>query len=59
VLLGIRILFGPGVGGLLIISAIITILFPMTRSRHKALLEAIEAKKAGRPWDEQAIKKLL
>lgn len=58
-LLGIRILFGPGIGGLLTISAIITVFFPMTKSRHKALLEAIEAKRAGRPWDERAIKKLL
>ena len=59
VLLGIRLLFGPGVGGLLLISAVITIFFPMTRKRHKALLKAIEAKRTGVPWNEGEFKELL
>ncbi len=58
-LLGIRILFGPGVGGLLAISAVITVFFPITRRRHKALLEAIEARRTGMPWNEEEFKELL
>jgi GPH family glycoside/pentoside/hexuronide:cation symporter len=58
-LLGIRIMMGPLLTGLLVIAVILAALMPMTRKRHKALLRAIEAKKAGEPWDEDSIKELL
>jgi GPH family glycoside/pentoside/hexuronide:cation symporter len=59
VLLGIRIIFGPFLAGMILVSIVTTFFFPITRKRHKALLKAIEAKKAGETWDEEAIKKLL
>ncbi len=59
VLLGLRILFGPVLAGLILISIVIAIFFPMTRKRHKALLEAIEAKRSGAAWDETGFKELL
>jgi len=58
VLMGIRIMYGPVLAALLIIGLIMTYFMPMTRERHKALLNAIEAKKAGRPWDEESIRHL-
>jgi GPH family glycoside/pentoside/hexuronide:cation symporter len=58
-LMGIRIMFGPLLTGLLVIAVILAALMPMTRKRHKALLRAIKAKKAGEPWDEESIKELL
>ena len=59
VLLGIRIMMGPMLAGFLLIAIIMAFFMPMTRKRHKALLQAIEAKKAGEPWDEKSIKELL
>lgn len=59
VLLGIRIIFGPFLAGMILVSIVTAFFFPITRKRHKALLKAIEAKKAGETWDEEAIKKLL
>ena len=59
VLLGLRVMFGPLVAGLLLISVVLAYFMPMTRDRHKALLEAIRAKKAGEKWDEEGFRKLL
>jgi GPH family glycoside/pentoside/hexuronide:cation symporter len=59
VLLGLRIMFGPLVAGMLVISIILAYFMPMTRDRHKALLEAIRAKKAGDEWNEEGFKELL
>jgi GPH family glycoside/pentoside/hexuronide:cation symporter len=59
VLLGLRIMFGPLVAGLLIISIILAYFLPMTRNRHRALLEAIRAKKAGDEWSEEGFRELL
>ena len=58
-LLGLRIMFGPLVAGLLLISIILAYFLPMTRDRHRALLKAIEAKKAGEEWSEEGFKELL
>lgn len=59
VILGMRIMQGPLWGVLIMIGVVIAYFMPMTRERHKALLEAIEAKKAGEPWDEEVIRPLL
>jgi sugar (glycoside-pentoside-hexuronide) transporter len=59
VLLGLRIMFGPVVAALLILSVTFAYFMPMTRDRHKALLEAIRAKKAGEEWNEDDFKELL
>ncbi len=59
VLLGLRVMFGPLVAGLLLISVVLAYFMPMTRDRHKALLEAIRAKKAGEKWEEEGFKELL
>ena len=58
-LLGLRIMFGPILAALILASIIAAYFFPMTRERHKALLEAIEAKRAGEAWDETGFKELL
>jgi Na+/melibiose symporter-like transporter len=59
VLLGLRIMFGPVLAGLIVASVIIAYFLPMTRERHKALLEAIESKRSGAAWDETGFKELL
>jgi GPH family glycoside/pentoside/hexuronide:cation symporter len=58
-LMGLRIMFGPLIAGLIIISIIIAFFMPMTRERHRALREAIETKKAGGTWDEDGFRELL
>jgi GPH family glycoside/pentoside/hexuronide:cation symporter len=47
VLLGLRVLFGPVLAGLILLSAFIAYFMPMTRARHRALVEAIEARRRG------------
>ena len=59
VLFGMRLIYGPLVAAIMLFSIIIALFYPLTRKRHGALLEAIRAKKAGEPWDEEAIKRLL
>lgn len=59
VLLGLRILFGPMVAGMLVISIILAYFLPMTRDRHKALLAAIRAKNAGEEWSDEGFRELL
>jgi GPH family glycoside/pentoside/hexuronide:cation symporter len=58
-LLGIRVMMGPLIAGLLLVAIVMAYFMPMTRKLHKELLKAIEAKKAGEPWDEESIKELL
>jgi GPH family glycoside/pentoside/hexuronide:cation symporter len=58
-LLWIRVMAGPMISGLYLISCFIILFMPMTRDRHKALLRAIEAKRAGEKWDEESISKLM
>jgi len=58
-ILGIRLLYCEATTLLLVISIVFTYLMPMTRNRHRALLEAIRKKKSGGTWDEDSIKDLL
>ena len=59
VLFGIRLMLGPGIALILGSSVVVACFMPMTRRRHQALIRAIEARKAGRPWDEEEIRCLL
>jgi sugar (glycoside-pentoside-hexuronide) transporter len=58
-LLGIKLLFGLGVGVFLIISIAINIFNPMTRARHRALVEAIALKKANQGFSTEGFRELL
>jgi GPH family glycoside/pentoside/hexuronide:cation symporter len=59
VILALRLMQGVIWGAVIMTGVIIACFMPMTRERHKALLKAIEAKKAGEPWDEESIKELM
>ncbi len=59
VIAALRLMQGEIWGGVMLGSVVIAWLMPMTRKRHRALLEAIEAKKAGKIWNEASIAKLL
>jgi len=56
---GIRMLYAEVTALFLFVSIIIAYLLPMTKAKHQALREAIELKKAGKPWDEETIKDIL
>lgn len=56
---GIRYIFAFGVAIPLILSFIINHLDPMTKERHEALEEALEARKAGKEYSEEGFKELL
>jgi oligogalacturonide transporter len=56
---GIRMLYAEGTALFLFISIILAYLLPMTKAKHQALRQAIDQKKAGMPWDEEAIKDIL
>jgi sugar (glycoside-pentoside-hexuronide) transporter len=58
-LLGLRMLNGLLLAVLVSLAVMMALAMPMTRSRHKALLSAIEAKKKGQPWDGESIEKLM
>lgn len=58
-LFGFRIMLGGVVAVLLLLAIFMALKMPMNRERHKALLEAIECKKNGKPYDEESIKELL
>ena len=58
-ILGLRVIFGPLLASIIIVSIVIAYFMPMTRAKHKALIEAIEAKRAAQSWNEEAIKDLL
>ncbi|MEA3222719.1 MAG: MFS transporter [Thermodesulfobacteriota bacterium] len=56
---GIRMLYAEVTALFLFVSIIMAYLLPMTKAKHQALREAIELKKAGKPWDEETIKDIL
>lgn len=56
---GIRYLFAFGSGIPLALSAIVVLWTPMTRARHAALTEAIQLKKAGKPFSINGFKELF
>lgn len=56
---GIRMLNGPGVGILVVISIIFAVCSPMTRDRHNALCSIIDKKENGEEYDITPIKDLL
>lgn len=58
-LLGIRLLYAEGVAFFLLLSVIGAYFLPMNRKRHEALKEAIQLKKEGKKWDEDAIREIL
>lgn len=56
---GLTMMFGLGLGVFLVISIVINLLNPMSRKRHKALVEAIEQKKAGKAFSTEGFEMLL
>lgn len=58
-LLGFKIMLTFGTSIFLLCSIIAVVTNPMTKKRHKAVLEAIEAKKSGKPYTTDGFKKLL
>ncbi|MCP4623999.1 MAG: MFS transporter [bacterium] len=59
VVTALRLMQGEIWGIVMLCSVVIAWAMPMTRKRHRALLEAIEAKKVGQKWNEESIAKLL
>jgi len=58
-LFGIRMMFGPLIATMLIFSIILAYFMPMTRDRHRALVKAIEQKRANLPYDDSGFRDLL
>ncbi|MBT3181935.1 MAG: MFS transporter [Deltaproteobacteria bacterium] len=58
-LMGIRTVSGISVAVLLVVSILFCIKMPMTRGRHRALLEAIKLKNEGKTYDDKEIEALL
>ncbi len=58
-ILGIRMLNGPVIGLLVIISILFAALSPMTREKHKQLLEIIDKKEKNEEYDITPIQDLL
>ncbi len=58
-LFGIRIICGLAVAVLLVASIVLCLRMPMTRERHKALLESIRLKKEGKKYETSEISALL
>ncbi len=58
-LLGIRMIFGPGVAFLLIISIIFCYFMPITRKKHQALCQAIVLKKQGRAYETKSLEGII
>ncbi len=56
---GIRILYAEGTALFLVIGVIASYLMPITREKHRALVEAIELKKQNKKYDVEAFKDLL
>jgi len=59
VILGLKVMFGPFLAAIMVISVIVAGFMPMTRERHRALLAAIEAKRTGNAWSYDGFKELL
>jgi len=47
------------IAAMLILSIILAYFMPMTRDRHRALVKAIEQKRANLPCDDQGFRDLL
>ncbi len=58
-LTGIRALYGWGSAVAFLISLVLCYLVPITRDNHAALLEAMRRKKAGEPYDTDAIEAII
>lgn len=56
---GLTWMFGAGVGAFLLLSILINAVNPMSRKRHKALVDAIQRKKAGEEYSTQEFEMLL
>lgn len=58
-LFGIKMLFGFGCGIFLLASIILNRFNPMSRERHKALVDALELKKSGKEYSTKGFEQLL
>lgn len=58
-ILGIRLIWSEATAAILVISIVIAFLLPMTRQKHRALIEAIRLKKEGKPYDTTAFKDII
>jgi len=58
-ILGIRVIWAEVTAFILIFGIILAFLMPMTRGKHRALLEAIRLKKEGKPYSTEAFEDIL
>jgi sugar (glycoside-pentoside-hexuronide) transporter len=56
---GIRLLMSVGAALWLVPGAVFCWLMPLTKRRHQAVLAAIEARKAGEPWENEEVRAVL
>jgi GPH family glycoside/pentoside/hexuronide:cation symporter len=56
---GIRLLMSVGAAIWLVPGAVFCALMPLTKRRHQAVLKAIEARKAGEPWETDEVRAVL
>ena len=56
---GIRLLMSVGAAVWLVPGAVFCWLMPLTKRRHAAVLAAIEARKAGEPWETDEVRAVL
>ena len=56
---GIRLLMSVGAAVWLVPGAVFCWLMPLTKRRHQAVLAAIEARKAGEPWESDDVRAVL
>ncbi len=56
---GIRLLMSVGAAVWLVPGAVFCWLMPLTKRRHQAVLAAIEARKAGEPWENDEVRAVL
>jgi glycoside/pentoside/hexuronide:cation symporter, GPH family len=56
---GIRLLMSAGAAVWLVPGALFCWLMPLTKRRHEAVLAAIEARKAGEPWENDEVRAVL
>ncbi len=56
---GIRLLMSVGAAVWLVPGAVFCWLMPLTKRRHAAVLRAIEARKAGEPWETDEVRAVL
>ncbi len=58
-ILGIRLIWAEATAAILVVSIVLAFLLPMTRTKHRALLEAIRLKKEGKPYDITPFKDIV